>query len=97
MSTIRMDALIDESIAESFPASDPPSFMAGAAVAGSPPRAGIVREPASTELRSASPERADRFERTREGAYFLWEDEGRPEGRAQDHWLRAERDLATGH
>ena len=25
----------------------------------------------------------------RERAYFLWEDEGRPEGRAQDHWRRA--------
>ena len=25
----------------------------------------------------------------REAAYRLWEDEGRPEGRALDHWLRA--------
>jgi Protein of unknown function (DUF2934) len=23
------------------------------------------------------------------GAYFLWESEGRPEGRALDHWKRA--------
>lgn len=23
-------------------------------------------------------------------AYRLWEDEGRPEGRALDHWLKAE-------
>jgi hypothetical protein len=26
---------------------------------------------------------------TRERAYFIWEREGRPEGRAQDHWLAA--------
>jgi Protein of unknown function (DUF2934) len=25
----------------------------------------------------------------RERAYFLWESEGRPEGRALDHWRRA--------
>jgi Protein of unknown function (DUF2934) len=25
----------------------------------------------------------------REAAYFLWEREGRPEGRAQDHWVQA--------
>jgi hypothetical protein len=27
---------------------------------------------------------------TREAAYFLWESEGRPQGKALDHWLRAE-------
>jgi hypothetical protein len=26
---------------------------------------------------------------TREAAYHLWEREGRPDGRALDHWLRA--------
>jgi hypothetical protein len=25
----------------------------------------------------------------REMAYYIWEREGRPEGRAQDHWVRA--------
>ena len=25
----------------------------------------------------------------RDAAYFLWEHEGRPEGRALDHWLQA--------
>ena len=25
----------------------------------------------------------------RETAYYIWEQEGRPDGRAQDHWLRA--------
>jgi hypothetical protein len=29
-------------------------------------------------------------EATREAAYFLWENEGRPEGKALDHWIRAE-------
>jgi hypothetical protein len=24
----------------------------------------------------------------RDAAYYLWEEEGRPEGRALDHWLR---------
>jgi len=28
----------------------------------------------------------------RERAYFLWEREGRPEGRANDHWQRAVRE-----
>ena len=28
-------------------------------------------------------------EDVREAAYFIWEREGRPEGRALDHWARA--------
>ena len=28
-------------------------------------------------------------EEVREAAYFIWEREGRPEGRALDHWARA--------
>ena len=28
-----------------------------------------------------------------ERAYAIWEEEGRPEGRDLDHWLRAEADL----
>jgi hypothetical protein len=31
-----------------------------------------------------------------ERAYALWEGEGRPEGRALDHWLRAEAESAAG-
>jgi Protein of unknown function (DUF2934) len=35
--------------------------------------------------------RADEHDQeTHEAAYFIWENEGRPEGRALDHWLRAE-------
>lgn len=29
-------------------------------------------------------------------AYEIWEDEGRPEGRADEHWLRAEHELRSG-
>ncbi|HUB16732.1 MAG TPA: DUF2934 domain-containing protein [Acetobacteraceae bacterium] len=28
----------------------------------------------------------------RDRAYFIWEREGRPEGRAFDHWVRARRE-----
>jgi hypothetical protein len=31
----------------------------------------------------------------RETAYFIWEHEGRPNGRAEDHWLQAVAGLAT--
>ena len=30
----------------------------------------------------------------RERAYWLWEEEGRPEGRELDHWYRAIREIA---
>jgi hypothetical protein len=33
---------------------------------------------------------SDRDERVREIAYFLWLDEGSPEGEAERHWLVAE-------
>jgi hypothetical protein len=33
----------------------------------------------------------DRLQRIRETAYGLWEQEGYPEGREHDFWLRAER------
>ena len=32
---------------------------------------------------------ADLAEAIRRTAYFLWEQDGRPEGKAQDYWLRA--------
>jgi hypothetical protein len=45
------DDLVDAGSEYSFPASDPPSFMGGALVAGPPPHHGEPpREPASTEL-----------------------------------------------
>ena len=48
--TKRADDLVDAGSEFSFPASDPPSYMAGTAVAGAPPRQGPPREPASREL-----------------------------------------------
>jgi hypothetical protein len=33
---------------------------------------------------------SDREHQVRECAYYLWEAEGRPEGRAQIHWTMAE-------
>ena len=35
----------------------------------------------------------DLLQHIRERAYQLWEEEGRPEGRAVDHWLKAEHEL----
>ena len=37
----------------------------------------------------------DLQERVRRRAYELWESEGRPAGREHDHWLQAEREVAT--
>ena len=38
---------------------------------------------------------AARDARTRARAYMIWEAEGRPEGRAEEHWCQAERELAA--
>ncbi|MBX4910003.1 MULTISPECIES: DUF2934 domain-containing protein [Rhizobium] len=40
---------------------------------------------------------AGREEEIRKRAYVLWEKDGRPEGRHQDHWTRAEQELDTRH
>jgi hypothetical protein len=36
----------------------------------------------------------DLHERIRQRAYQLWEQEGRPEGRAESHWQQAEAEVA---
>ena len=36
----------------------------------------------------------DREQAIRERAYEIWQQEGRPEGRAVEHWILAERALA---
>jgi hypothetical protein len=38
----------------------------------------------------------DRSDRVRELAYFLWLEEGRPEGEAERHWLAAEALIESG-
>lgn len=37
---------------------------------------------------------SDRDARIRERAYRIWEEEGRVEGRHEEHWRRAEREIA---
>lgn len=38
----------------------------------------------------------DREDRIRKRAYELWRQEGSPEGRPDDHWLQAEREIDRG-
>ena len=95
MATKKMDDLVDEAGDESFPASDPPSYMAGASALGGPSHSGVVREPSSTELLESDKYHPDiREHRIRQRAHSIWELEGRPEGRADEHWRRAEEELA---
>jgi Protein of unknown function (DUF2934) len=35
------------------------------------------------------------LEKIRQRAYEIWDREGRPDGRADDYWLQAERELAA--
>ena len=37
----------------------------------------------------------DREDRVRQRAHEIWEAEGRPEGRDQEHWERASREIAS--
>jgi hypothetical protein len=37
--------------------------------------------------------RTDNMDRIRLRAHEIWEQEGRPEGRSHEHWLRAEREI----
>ena len=37
----------------------------------------------------------DREEKIRERAYGIWEEEGYPHGRAEDHWHRAAREVGS--
>jgi Protein of unknown function (DUF2934) len=40
---------------------------------------------------------SDLRERIQERAYGLWQQEGRPDGRADEHWFRAEAEVAGVH
>jgi Protein of unknown function (DUF2934) len=44
-------------------------------------------------MRAIEMPRAEVHERIRRRAYSLWEEEGRPEGCADAHWLRAEAEV----
>jgi hypothetical protein len=46
----------------------------------------------SPDSRRAQPDE----HRIRLRAYEIWEDEGRPEGCADDHWMRAQREFEQG-
>lgn len=111
MATRKTDALVDEGSEESFPASDPPSYM-GSIVTGAPSRSGVSREPPSTELlddggrdvEETAPggsdgrqgaEPTDLKQRIRMRAYEIWERAGHVFGRAEDHWYQAERELTA--
>lgn len=50
----------------------------------------------TAERLEAEARRARTEQQIRERAYVLWEGEGRPEGRAVEHWRRAEAELAGG-
>ncbi|MBS7538251.1 DUF2934 domain-containing protein [Ancylobacter lacus] len=50
--------------------------------------------PAISEETTAD-DHAAREDAIRAGAHARWESEGRPEGRAEAHWLEAERDLGA--
>ena len=39
----------------------------------------------------------NREDRIRKRAYQLWQQEGSPEGRPDDHWLQAEREIDHGN
>ncbi|HTR14390.1 MAG TPA: DUF2934 domain-containing protein [Roseiarcus sp.] len=47
--------------------------------------------PKSVDLKAPEPEE----HRVRERAYLIWQEEGKPDGRALDHWLRAKWELKT--
>ena len=58
----RREELVDAGSEMSFPASDPPSYMAGASVAGGPPPENETREPVSKQ--AVDPKEVRRVEET---------------------------------
>lgn len=70
------DAKLDIGLDESFPSSDTPSNTAPGSD-GPAPSSGF------------DPEAERKIVERRERAYAIWEQEGRPEGRHDEHWHRA--------
>ncbi|WFU06114.1 DUF2934 domain-containing protein (plasmid) [Rhizobium sp. CB3171] len=53
-----------------------------------------INSPAADQSKAAEPATRDLEKEIRERAYAIWENEGRPEGRAVEHWERAERQIS---
>jgi hypothetical protein len=71
---------VDEASLESMDGSDPPSYM--------PSRSGGPKRPAEEEPSGEIDE-----DQIRDRAYALWVDAGRPSGRDEEFWHRAQREL----
>ncbi|MGO9418684.1 DUF2934 domain-containing protein [Roseiarcus sp.] len=52
---------------------------------------------AETAAKETSENIDDKKHPIRDRAYEIWEQEGRPEGRALNHWLRAKWEIEHGH
>jgi hypothetical protein len=74
---------IDEASEQSMDASDPPSYSHGTVGAG------------QDRLSTDEDEDSDIEHRIRRRAHQLWLDEGCPDGRASEHWLRAKEMIAA--
>ncbi|MBA4788400.1 MAG: DUF2934 domain-containing protein [Rhizobiales bacterium] len=70
------DADLDEALKDSFPASDPPAATNPSRFTG-------------PEVTKESDTAAAVDARIRRKAYELWQEEGRPDGRAEEHWKLA--------
>jgi hypothetical protein len=58
-----------------------------------PSGAGSNSRPAANGNEGAAASEEERTRITSERAYRLWENDGRPDGRDQDYWFRAEAEL----
>jgi hypothetical protein len=63
-------------------ANEPPTGSSGRLGAGAP-----------ADIPAAAESDGHKDDQIRERAYLIWVDEGRPNGREVDHWLRAKREL----